>query len=586
MKPEELKALQREIQIHKTLVHPNIVPLVAAFEKDQKLFIFLESLRTNLFEYMQPRTFDEETALRFFREVVKAVAYLHQRKLVHRDIKPENVLLDENRRVKLCDFGFSAPIQAGEKRDTFCGTQQYLPPEIVMGHEQTDKVDIWCLGVLLFELIHKRVPFTNKSIPVYLDAVAKRNISFISKVSPAAKKLILSCLEMDPSKRPTAVQILSESLMQEGGVKGMGRASSVVCGERPNKHNPKALGIQGHPADGGAHSQSHSRPGTPMKGIAVINSDKLGKDLTPSVPVDNWFAEVFDKKPKQVTPQPANMPSPTRPTPTQQGTQQAPQMAGNGTPSPIASPIKINFYKNTGFGPENFAKKSQTGLTAQQIEVRNSPNSVTSPNAKGFFGDASLSLQQPKHSASTAYSSHNQGNPEPQGTVVRLFSPIRAPQSGGKDSVGFQGQAPQGIIRRLTDLLDGGLARNGGSPVPQQRMTMSPNTTQVRYAVQMPSSNPTSTRPIPSAFSTNPVLLSPQSVSYPARPDVFNLTRPSDSTGRSISPRPSPFPPGFSHLPPADQKFLLLSQPSPSPQNSHLGRSANPQPQSRSPNRS
>lgn len=585
MKPEELKALQREIQIHKTLSHPNIVPLVAAFEDKGRLFIFLESLRTNLFEYMQPRTFDEETALRFFREVVKAVAYIHNRKLVHRDIKPENVLLDENRRVKLCDFGFSAPIEAGEKRDTFCGTQQYLPPEIVLGHEQTDKVDIWCLGVLLFELIHKRVPFVNKSMPAYLDSVTKKNLSFISKVSPGVRKLILSCLEMEPAKRPTAVQILNDPAVAESAFKGQQRASSVVGGERPNKLNPKALGIPNPVPLNGAGPQAKPQPQLVSKSPGVISSDKHGKDLAPLLAKEDWFADVAHKK-RHVSPLPnvgngpgirtINVTPGMRPAPT--GSLQAP-------PSPMGTPVKINFYKNTNFGPENFQKKSQMASAPKPTEFPSSPSPQAPASGVIFWNDGRTSAQQQKNSGSTAISGPQVSGYDQQGNAVRMFSPIRSPQSGTKETMGVMGELPS-LQRRHTDRPDT-FSPKPASPLPHQRMTMSPNHVQYQTGgvQQIVHSNPSSNRPIsPVYVSAGPK--SPQIIAVQMRSEPHNPLRPSDPGNRSVSPNSSPaFLQGYSNLPPIDPR-LLVTAPS-APGSSPLGRGTNFNTQaSRSPNRS
>lgn len=344
VKAEEVKALRREISIHRALAHPNIVRLINAFERDGKLFIFLESLRTNLFEYMQPRTFDEESALRFFREVVRSVAFLHSRKLVHRDIKPENVLLDQQRRVKLCDFGFAAAVESGEKRDTFCGTQQYLPPEIVLGHEQSLKVDIWCLGVLLFELLHKRVPFPNKNIQTYLESVGKRNIQFLASVSLPVRRLITACLDPDPSKRPSASQLLADPLLNEGTPRFQQRASSVITADRGNRQNPKVFGYSPIKAELPTTNNVLQRIGSPVKPSWPVLSDKAEK-----LPIDDWFGDTYVKKPvvqtvSQSRPPPLNF----------NKAESQPPTTGSG----FESPVKIQVYKNTTFGPENFLKRT------------------------------------------------------------------------------------------------------------------------------------------------------------------------------------------------------------------------------------
>ena len=98
------------------------------------------------------------------------VAYLHSKGIIHRDIKAENVLLHEetladgstHERIKLTDFGSSVVQRAGKKRVTFCGTPMYMAPEVVAGDAHTEAVDVWTIGVLLYEFLVGHPPFTDE----------------------------------------------------------------------------------------------------------------------------------------------------------------------------------------------------------------------------------------------------------------------------------------------------------------------------------------------------------------------------------------------------------------------------------------
>ena len=89
---------------------------------------------------------------------------MHKRNLLHRDLKPENILLNKNYTPKICDFGWSAEIKNDEARATFCGTYEYMAPEIFENEEYDTSVDIWSLGILLYEILHGSSPFVGKSI--------------------------------------------------------------------------------------------------------------------------------------------------------------------------------------------------------------------------------------------------------------------------------------------------------------------------------------------------------------------------------------------------------------------------------------
>lgn len=90
-------------------------------------------------------------------------------------MKPENLLIDNRKRIKICDFGWSAEIQTSNSvtRNTFCGTIDYMAPEIMLGKNQGKSVDIWCLGVLLFELLHDRTPYHGLSMKEKLEKMKK-----------------------------------------------------------------------------------------------------------------------------------------------------------------------------------------------------------------------------------------------------------------------------------------------------------------------------------------------------------------------------------------------------------------------------
>jgi serine/threonine protein kinase len=161
---------------------------------------------------MQKRTFDERTALKIYYRVCKAVKFIHSKNLIHRDIKPENILLNKSGQIKLCDFGFCAPFGEDDKRNTMCGTKEYLPPEIIENKDQDDKADVWCLGVLLYELLHKRIPFDIKNFKIMLEDVKRKKFIIKEGLSEATRQILIKSLELDPMKRPTVGQILELSI--------------------------------------------------------------------------------------------------------------------------------------------------------------------------------------------------------------------------------------------------------------------------------------------------------------------------------------------------------------------------------------
>ena len=136
-------------------------------------------------------------------DIFKGCNYLHTRTppIIHRDIKPENLLLDSHMNIKLCDFGWCALKMPGASRYTFCGTVEYMPPEILLGNIQSFGVDIWALGVLLYELVYKKPPFGGRTPHQVLTKMQTEGPQFDNKIDPEIKDLITKILVLDPNRR-------------------------------------------------------------------------------------------------------------------------------------------------------------------------------------------------------------------------------------------------------------------------------------------------------------------------------------------------------------------------------------------------
>ena len=136
----------------------------------------------------------EDEAFKYFIDTASAVNFLHENNLVHRDLKPENLLIDDNGAVKLCDFGWCVELNSGN-RNTFCGTYEYMAPEIINEDPYDNGIDVWSLGVLLYELIHGYSPFRakiNKSNNDYLE-IFKNIVKFKFKID---KDISMNCADL------------------------------------------------------------------------------------------------------------------------------------------------------------------------------------------------------------------------------------------------------------------------------------------------------------------------------------------------------------------------------------------------------
>lgn len=216
-----LPQFKREVFIMYQLNHPHIVKLHSHFEDETSFYLIMElSEGGNLFHKLyREKQFYEQLAAQYFREVVLAVEYLHshQPAIIHRDIKPENILLDSEGRIKLTDFGWSNYYNLDQPvpRTTVCGTLEYLPPEIVEQRGHGPGADIWCLGVLLFEMLVGYTPFKANAKERMLANIAKIKPKFPMSFPPLVKELVSRMLQKDPQERLSIQQVKAHRWLTE-----------------------------------------------------------------------------------------------------------------------------------------------------------------------------------------------------------------------------------------------------------------------------------------------------------------------------------------------------------------------------------
>ncbi|BES93168.1 serine threonine-protein kinase [Nesidiocoris tenuis] len=200
-----------ELAVHSLLRHPNIIPLYTFFHNQQSICIVMEYAAGNslhsLMRKQKYKRFSEELAAKYICQMAKALDHMHNRVWMHRDVKPENVLIDGKGDAKLGDFGYV--ISSVRRRHGVCGTHEYMAPEVLLNKPYDHTVDIWCLGVMAFELLVGRDPFRSNKPKITQKRILQRKIVFPAIVKPDAVDLIQKLIVVDPKKRLALKQTIN-----------------------------------------------------------------------------------------------------------------------------------------------------------------------------------------------------------------------------------------------------------------------------------------------------------------------------------------------------------------------------------------
>mmetsp|Transcript_73 Transcript_73/g.202 ORF Transcript_73/g.202 Transcript_73/m.202 type:complete len:592 (-) Transcript_73:1331-3106(-) len=194
--------------------HPFVLKLKYAFQTESNFFLATEFCEGgDLYHLLKRRrkTLNEDSARMITSEVILALESMHTKGCVYRDLKPDNVLLDSEGHVRLADFGLAKLLKGDsdgyERTNSFCGTAQYTPPEMVQKRYYTQSVDLWCLGVFLYEVIEGCTPFYTRERERMYKRIEREDVKFTPRFSEEARDLIEHLLEKNPRYRYTLKEV-------------------------------------------------------------------------------------------------------------------------------------------------------------------------------------------------------------------------------------------------------------------------------------------------------------------------------------------------------------------------------------------
>jgi len=195
--------LARELKTQFRIKHPNILRLHYYFEDAQQVHVLLEYASGGTLFALMRKTgrLAEPDSARFFANIAGALNHLHSHGVIHRDVKPENILLCAGGVAKLADFGWCAEVLEGKQRNTFCGTFDYLSPEMALSEPHDASVDVWAMGILLYEMLMGKPPFAARSQAACLSRIVHVDLQIPDEIPSLAADLIRRILVREPSAR-------------------------------------------------------------------------------------------------------------------------------------------------------------------------------------------------------------------------------------------------------------------------------------------------------------------------------------------------------------------------------------------------
>lgn len=200
-----LPQIRLEISILKELDHPNIISCIETYEDEKYLYIMMEYCKEgDLCQLLKTQFLNETDVRRYFLDLVAALKYLHERKILHRDLKPKNILVTSDDRLKLIDFGFAKHASTTDLSETICGSPLYMAPELLSSCPYNSTTDLWSIGIILYEMIAGHPPYHAEDIVGLRKAIQQQSqfdLIDVLDVSPMCKEFLFQLLDINGSSR-------------------------------------------------------------------------------------------------------------------------------------------------------------------------------------------------------------------------------------------------------------------------------------------------------------------------------------------------------------------------------------------------
>ena len=198
--------MEREIEVMKTLDHPNILKLhdVINDSEDNTIYLILEYCQKgDFYKFLNKRALKEKHAHRYMVQLANGLQHLISNNIIHRDLKPQNILLSDDDQIKLTDFGFARYYEIDTMVDTLCGSPLYMAPEIMKHKRYTINADLWSVGIIMYEMLVGKVPYSALTHIELLNKIENKPLIIPKFLSESCQDLLEKLLRKNPDDRIT-----------------------------------------------------------------------------------------------------------------------------------------------------------------------------------------------------------------------------------------------------------------------------------------------------------------------------------------------------------------------------------------------
>jgi len=203
-KNEQMHIMAERNVLTKNLTHPFLVGLHYSFQTADKLYFILDYANGGelFFHLQKERSFSEDRSRFYAAEIGSALGYMHSQDILYRDLKPENLLLDREGHIVLTDFGLcKEQLTTKDTTGTFCGTPEYLAPEVITRQPYGMPIDWWCFGCVLYEMMYGLPPFYSRDVKQMYQKIVNDTLTFKPRATTHAKSLLRALLQKKPDRR-------------------------------------------------------------------------------------------------------------------------------------------------------------------------------------------------------------------------------------------------------------------------------------------------------------------------------------------------------------------------------------------------